>query len=438
MSEPCREALASRRFVSCIAAGSWLIRCGYRCARDQTLLKSHMVMHREVQSASDVTGLVSLWCWAKGRVLAQQQSEEVRRERMWGSVRHILVSALAEGEVTMAKRVVSAITLVALVVVSLGLSGCAQVKSPLGSEENPIKLYFVPSVEVGVIVESGEQIADFIQSQTGYHFEVTVPTTYAAVIEELGAAEQDAMAFIPAFGYVLAHDKYDTEVSLATVRYGWAYYWAQYVVARDSDIQTMADLNGKSWAYPSTTSTSGYLVPFSYFTDNGIEVGEKVEAGGHPQAVTAVYEGSADFGTCYFSAPGDDWKIGDAPEPGGEFTYEEVEGSIKAYQDGQRIRDARVAVIDTYPDVLEKVRILDISDPIPNDTVSFCAGFPEDVRDAVVQGLIEYANTEEGLAVLQNEKFYDISGFEPVTDEAYQPIRSMIAAAGMTEEDILQ
>jgi len=338
----------------------------------------------------------------------------------------------------MTKRILCLMTAAALLVTSLGLGGCVQVKSPLGSEDNPIKLYFVPSVEVGVIVETGDKIAEFVKSQTGYNVEVKVPTTYAAVVEELGAAEGDAMAFIPAFGYVLAHDKYGAEVALATVRYGWAYYWTEYVVARDSDIQTLADLDGKSWAYPSVTSTSGYLVPFTYFGDHGIEVGEKVEAGGHPQAVMAVYEGSADFGTCYFSAPGDDWQIGDPPEPGGEFTYEEIEGRIKAYQDGKRIRDARVAIIDTYPDVLEKVRILAISDPIPNDTVTFCAGFPQDARDAVVQALIDYAGTEEGLAVLQNEKFYDISGFDPVTDEAYEPIRAMIKAAGMTEEDILQ
>jgi len=324
-----------------------------------------------------------------------------------------------------------------IVLVPVALSGCQIVKPKLGTERNPIKLYFVPSVEVAVIVESGDAITAFLEEQTGLKFEVKVPTTYAAVVEELGAAEGDAMAFIPAMGYVLAADKYETDVALATVRYGWAYYWAQYVVARDSDMQTMADLNGKSWAYPSVTSTSGYLVPASYFAKNGIEPGEMVEAGGHPQAVTAVYEGQADFGTCYFSAPGNDWQIGDAPEPDGEFTYEEVDGKIKAYKGGERIRDARTAVINTYPDVLEKVRILDISAPIPNDTVSFCKDFPTDVRDQIVQGLLDYADTEEGQAVLANDQFYDITGFTPVDDSQFDPIRDMIEGLGMTEEDIL-
>ena len=35
----------------------------------------------------------------------------------------------------------------------------------------------------------------------------------------------------------------------------------------------------------------------------GITFGETVEAGGHPQAVKAVYNGEADVATAYFSAP---------------------------------------------------------------------------------------------------------------------------------------
>ncbi len=337
----------------------------------------------------------------------------------------------------MHKKILSILLVTVLLVSSFALGGCKGEEATVGSEENPIKLYFVPSVEVGVIVESGEAITDYLTEQTGYYFEVSVPTTYAAVVEEMGAAEGDAMAFIPAMGYVLAADKYGTEVALATVRYGWAYYWTEYVVARDSGIESLADLDGKTWAYPSTTSTSGYLVPYTYFDQNGITPGEEFEAGGHPQAVTAVYEGQADFATVYFSAPGNDWAIGDDPEPGGEFTYEDVDGSIVGYQDGQKIRDARAAIIDTYPDVLEKVAILAISDPIPNDTVSFCADFPEDVKDAVVQGLIDYAGTEEGQAVLANSEFYDITGFDPVDDSTYDPIRQMIDSLGLTEDDIL-
>jgi len=339
----------------------------------------------------------------------------------------------------MARKILTLLVIAMLALTTLTAGGCVQPAAPLGSAENPVKLYFVPSVEVSVIVSSGEAMSAFLKERTGLNFEVRVPTTYAAVVEEMGAAEADAMAFIPAFGYVLAHDKYKMDVALAVVRNGWHVYWTEYLVRRDSDIQSLEDLDGKSWAFPSTTSTSGYLVPATYFMKHGIEPGERVDAGGHPQAVIAVLEGSADFATVYFSPPGDDWQIGDPPEPEtGEFTYEEVEGSIRAYRGGQRLRDARVAVLSTYPNAVEDVRILALSDPIPNDTVSFCADFPADVRQQIIDGLIAYSQTEEGLAVLSDDRFYAITGFVPVEDAAFDPIRDMITELGMTEEDILK
>ena len=102
------------------------------------------------------------------------------------------------------------------------------------------------------------------------------------------------------------------------------------------------------------------------------------------------------------------------------------------------LTDARTAVINTYPDVLEKVRILAISDPIPNDTVSFCRDFPEDLRAQIVQGLLDYADTEAGQEVLANDQFYDITGFTPVTDSNFDPIRDMIKGLGLSEEEILK
>jgi phosphonate transport system substrate-binding protein len=332
-----------------------------------------------------------------------------------------------------------AVLLVLVLLVPSCLTGCAR-EAALGTEDHPFQIYFVPSVEVSVIVESGDAIAQFLEEQTGYKFEVKVPTTYSAVVEEMGAAEGDAIAFIPALGYVLAADTYGADVSLATVRYGWGFYWAQYLVACDSGMTSLADLNGKRWAYPDTGSTSGYLVPASYFAKNGIDPGDELAAGGHPQAVLALYEGQVDFATTFFSPPGEqgEWQIGDAPQPQGEITVEQDGDSWKAFIGGMRIRDARASLLGDFPDILEKVCILDISDPIPNDTVSFSKDFPTDAREKIVQALIDYAATDEGLAVLSNDAFYDITGFAPVDDSNFDPIRDMITGLGLKEEDILK
>lgn len=250
------------------------------------------------------------------------------------------------------------------------------------------------------------------------------------------------MAFIPGMGYVLAHDQCGVEVVLATIRYGRTAYWTEFVVRRDSGITSLADLEGKKWAAPSVTSTSGYLWPSVLLGLENITPGEAVEAGGHPQAVLAVIDGTADFGTCYFSPPGDtpaDWTEGDPLEPGGDFTIEQQDdGSYKVWQGGLRIRDARVAAMATNPNVMDEVGILAISERIPNDTVSFVSDFPSDMRDTIAQGLIDYAATDEGQAVLADEDFYDITGFGEVDDSYYDPVRNAINILGWTEEDILE
>ncbi|NIN68802.1 MAG: phosphate/phosphite/phosphonate ABC transporter substrate-binding protein [Anaerolineae bacterium] len=322
------------------------------------------------------------------------------------------------------------------------LGGCAAPPAELGSEGNPVKLMFVPSVDVAVIETAGEKMASWITEQTGIHFDVSVPVSYAATIEAMCAAEGDTMAFIPGMGYVLANDKCDVHVALATIRYGRTAYWTQFTVRRDSGITSLADLEGKKWAVPSVTSTSGYLWPSVLLSLNGITPGETVEAGGHPQSVLAVMDGTADFGTSYFSPPGDtveDWSEGDPLEPGGEFTIEQQDdGSYKVWQGGLRIRDARVAAMATNPDVMDEIALLDISERIPNDTVSFVSDFPSDMRDTIVQALIDYAATDEGQEVLADEDFYDITGFGRVDDDYYDPVRNAINILGWTEEDILE
>jgi phosphonate transport system substrate-binding protein len=322
------------------------------------------------------------------------------------------------------------------------LSGCAQPAAELGSAENPVKLMFVPSVDVAVIESGGKAMTDWITEETGIHFEVSVPTSYAATIEAMCAAEGDTVAFIPGLGYVLARDKCGVDVALATIRYGRTAYWTEFVVRRDSGITSLEDLDGKKWAAPSLTSTSGYLWPSVLLTSLGVTPGETVEAGGHPQAVLAVLDGTADFGTCFFSPPGDsveDWSEGDPPEPGGDFTIEEQEdGSYEVWQGGLTIRDARVAAMATNPKAVEDVAILALSERIPNDTVSFVSDFPAEMRETIVQALIDYAATDEGQGVLADEDFYDITGFGRVDDSYYNPVRNAINTLGWTEEDILE
>jgi phosphonate transport system substrate-binding protein len=324
----------------------------------------------------------------------------------------------------------------------------------LGSPERPIKVLFVPSVEADAIVTGGEILAEELQNATGYTFEVSVPTSYAATIEEMCASPDDTIGFIPALGYILANDRCGVTVGLAAVRFGWPFYWAQIVVPADSDIQSLEDLAGASWATPSVTSTSGYLVPFTMLQEAGVEAGEVVETGGHPAAMLAVANGDVDFATAFFSPPllpggetwspamdPEIWRQGSAPPVLTEEGRVFVDGGPD--EGGYRILDARVAAMESHPTIFEDTRILTISEEIPNDTLSYGPGFPLAVAQQINDAVIAYTSSEacleppEGTVTLCSEAFYNWTGAEEVLDSSFDPVRNMIQASGMTEEEIL-
>lgn len=315
--------------------------------------------------------------------------------------------------------------------------------SDIGSAENPIKVLFVPSVDAQVIVSGGEIMANALNEATGLNFEVSVPTSYAATIEEMCASPDNSIGFIPGLGYVLANQLCGVDVAYKAVRFGNDVYWAQILVPRDGDIQSLDDLNGKKWAYPDAGSTSGYLAILPLFAENGIEPGETLEAGGHTGAVRAVYNGEADFATTFFSPPlkpegEESWATGDEPDIPAELLE-----SCAPNEDGSRLMcgdwrvlDARASMREEAPDVVQKVKILALSPDIPNDTLSFAPDFPEELRGQIVDALAAFAETEAWEESIGNQDFYGWTGISPASDAEYDVVRAMIEAAGLTLEDL--
>ena len=320
----------------------------------------------------------------------------------------------------------------------------------LGSEDRPIKVLFVPSVDAEAIVTGGEVLANALEAATDMSFEVSVPTSYAATIEEMCASPDDTIGFIPAQGYVLANNRCGVTVGAAAVRFGLSWYAAQYVVAFDSPFESVEDLAGASWCIPDFGSTSGYLYPSAEFAAIGIEPGEIVEAGSHNNAMLGVYNGDCDFATAFFSPPllpnfARNWTYGvDDPEiwrEAGVSPVRNEEGRTFVGGDpadgGYRILDARSSVSDTAPDIFDETRILALTDRIPNDTVSFGPEFPLNTANKIVKALVDFTASEDCLQSICSEEFYNWTGLEPVSDGFYDPVRSAMDYLGITEEDIL-
>ena len=319
--------------------------------------------------------------------------------------------------------------------------------SEIGTPDHPIKVLFVPSVDANLIVSGGEVMAQALNEATGLTFEVVVPTSYAATVEEMCASPSDTMAFIPGLGYAIASQLCGVDVAFKAIRFGYPVYWAEYIVARDSEFQTLEDLEGATWGFGDQGSTSGYMVPAVELAAAGVTTGEQVQTGGHNQTVTAVYNGEVDFGTVFYSVP---------LNPDGEpiFTYDEYQAgnitSLEQYEipeesiancgpsddgeqllcDGYRVLDARANVRTEAPDVMQKVRILAVSNAIPNDTLSFGPEFPAELRTQIEEALLAFAETEAWDESIGSSDFYGWSGIAPATDAEYDVVRAMVEATG--------
>ncbi len=300
--------------------------------------------------------------------------------------------------------------LLMLFVASACMSESTRIKKAnleLGSKKNPIKMYFVPSLEAGKVLGSANAIAAELEKLTGYSFKVAVPISYAAVIEAIGSYQCD-VAWLPTFAYIVTEQKYHAKVKFTTVRNGLKHYRGQFVARADSMINSVEDIQGKDIAYTDAASTSGYIYPSAILKQKGIEPATYKFYGSHNAAILAVYSGTADVACSYWS-PND-------PNTG-------------------MPKDAREKLLETTPDILEKVVPFAFTDWIPNDTVTFRKNLPKDLEAKLENALKQFAGSPEGKKIMQ--ALYDIDGLEPATDKDYDIVRETLKMLGMDPKDLL-
>lgn len=262
---------------------------------------------------------------------------------------------------------------------------------------------FVPSQDSQTVLANARPLAEALGETTGLHFEVSVPTSYTTVIEAMGAGKVD-VGWLAPFAYVLARDKHGVDVILTTIRQGSKTYRSQIIARTDSGISSLDDLKGKRFAFVDFASASGFLFPNALLVSRGIDYrtyfSETLNAGGHDKVVIAVYNRQVDAGATFGSS---------------------VEGGAPT--------DARTLVTSTIPDVLERVRPIAVTDPIPNDTVSVRKGLEQDLVGRIRQGLLSLAATETGEQLLRD--LYNVNGLAEASDRDYDPIRSAARALQM-------
>ncbi len=387
------------------------------------------------------------------------------------------------------------------------------------------------------IVRRGDELARFIRTDSGLTLRSQVPTSYAAVIQALGAGQAD-VAWIPAFAYVLANARYGAEAKLQVVRSvdryailvtrsgrgeprrleglvdrrvaipqtltgrlraalvgqldeyapGWVevpvaddkvaiwrlveerdvdaaasrhvysgpndlvgdgrkeleyerpgtlletqiihtgerpepelsnVYYGCILTRTDTGFRRLDDLNGTNFAFSDETSTSGHIFARALLQRSGVTLGHVLYAGGHPNVVQAVRDGKVAGGAAFYSPP-----------------------SAANLRDGTLVGDARFLILknmqsqEERAELLDQVRIIALTNPIPNDVCCVRRGFSETVWEQFETSMQRFLETPDGRSA-----YYDlVAGVAaaPTTDADFDHFRTALTDAGVSASALLE
>ncbi len=322
-------------------------------------------------------------------------------------------------------------------VVTVTLTVTAPVEpAAVGATDRPVRLLFPADVPERVLTARSEGTLKALSGDTGLSLAIERLESHQAVVEALCAAPAETVAFLPAMGYVLAHELCGAQVGVTGLHFGIPWQMGMVVVRADSGITSLEDLADKRWARPAPASFARDLYFQAQMEDAGIKPTEIVEYDSENSALLAVFDGQADFATATYLPPilpynerpwtyGVDepevWRrLGIAPErlPIGHVVV------IAGPEDGgYRIRDARASLFDVQPEIFRQTRIVAVSEPVPNTTVAFGADFPLALALRLQDSLVEFAGSESCSESLCSEDFYGWDGAALVDDRAYDPLR---------------
>jgi phosphonate transport system substrate-binding protein len=236
-------------------------------------------------------------------------------------------------------------------------------------------------------------LAEHLSKQLGRPVQLRTVDTWEGLAKSLANGETD-IALLGPWGYVLANHEAGAQ-AVSTILYdGKPEYFAIMITHPDSGINTVADLKGKTFAFGDKGSTSGYLIPYHYFMQQGIDPDKyfsKVLYTKHQAIETQVAAGQLDAGADY-----------------------------------NRNRNAMIEAGLIKP---ERSKIIWQSAPLPNDAVAVSSTL---AKDKAFVSKLQAALDAVGPAMKANPSLLPnhYTGFVTKDNSFYKPIRDAGLATG--------
>jgi phosphonate transport system substrate-binding protein len=266
-----------------------------------------------------------------------------------------------------------------------------------GYAQAPKSLHLVltPSQKPTDLLAAGEEFAGALGKLVGIPVRVTVASDYAAVVEALRNQTAD-LAFLHPAGYVLANREAKAMIIAQDRWHGNTSYKARIYVRKDSGLKTLEELRGKTIAFVDPASTSGYVWPMVLLIKKGLVQNrdpktffkEAVFTGAHDAALQALLKGHVDAVASFDMAR------------------------------EQYLKD---------PAEREKLAWVAETDPIPEGGIAGRQGLDPALVAKIREALLQMRGPQYEPLL---KKLYDIDGFEPVDDRAFDPVRAAMDLVG--------
>ena len=284
--------------------------------------------------------------------------------------------------------------LVSAVVVALLSVACGGTSAPAEAPVKPdLVMGFVPSQTSSIVQTNADILGQYLSKATGYNITPRVLTSYAAVTEGMTSNNVD-IGWVGPLDYVIAHQINGAEAVTKSVRNGLPSYKAFIIVNVKSNINSVADLKGKKFAFGDSLSTSSNLYPRYLMKKNGLDPDNDVRGtsiANQTQIAVNVCQGSVDAGAIY--------------------------------DDARKNKGADTSC----PGIMDKTMVLATSDPIPGDPQmirhDMNSGQKKKLKDAMI-AMGTDPTIQPALKAL-----YTIDSLVPAQDSDYDVIRDIIKQA---------
>ena len=183
------------------------------------------------------------------------------------------------------------------------LMGCSKVETEnaIKAEPRHLLIGLIPEQNIFKQHNRYEPLANYISKKMGVNIKLKVFTRYANIIDNFVFADLDA-AFFGSFTYILGHSKLGVEaIARPESINGISSCQGLIFVRKDSDIESVKDMKGKSFAFVDKATATGYLLPLAYFKEHGVKdyktfLKEFYFTGTHEDAIYDVLNKKVDVG----------------------------------------------------------------------------------------------------------------------------------------------